>query len=268
VNRTATARADLSNCPGTEHGDSPGLDDRRCPGCGICTGHSSRVYAPGIVCGCRQKRAGRRLQWDIFSSSGGGDCGYSAGSYHTARPQSGFSASCMAEAASYGKFLSRVLMTITGGSGGDGGGLIFRSAGNSASRLHIGLDGGYDLVALRRGGSRRVFFCRILVLTAATIWWHQGRRWHLAGVQQSEPGRTRQITWLLLHAATALISLSTENGSSLSQTPHPAQATSAFWVSISPAQQSTLSTATRRSGCSHLFEARPQLETVRPVHAR
>lgn len=100
--------------------------------------------APDVV---DSLRGPSRLQWDVFTYSGGGDCGYGAGSYHAAMPQSGFFASCLAEAASYGNFLYQVRMTITGGSGGDGGGLIFRSAGKAAYRLHIGLDGSYDLAA-------------------------------------------------------------------------------------------------------------------------
>jgi hypothetical protein len=90
------------------------------------------------------------LRWDVLSYSGGGGCGYSGGSYHASMPQSGFFATCMAEASNYDNFLYQVRMTITGGSGGDGGGLVFRSAGNTAYRLHVGLDGSYDLVTPAR----------------------------------------------------------------------------------------------------------------------
>lgn len=86
------------------------------------------------------------LKWDTLNYSGGGGCSYSGGSYHATMPQSGFFATCMAEASNYGDFLYQVHMIITGGSGNDGGGLIFRSAGSTAYRLHIGLDGSYDLV--------------------------------------------------------------------------------------------------------------------------
>lgn len=86
------------------------------------------------------------LKWDVINYSGGGSCGYSGGSYHATMPQSGFFATCMAEASNYSNFLYQVHMTITGGSGSDGGGMVFRSAGNTAYRLHIGIDGSYDLV--------------------------------------------------------------------------------------------------------------------------
>ena len=86
------------------------------------------------------------LKWDVLSYSGGGNCGYSGGSYHANMPQSGFFATCMAEASNYSNFLYQVRMTITGGSGSDGGGLIFRSAGGTAYRLRVGIDGSYDLV--------------------------------------------------------------------------------------------------------------------------
>lgn len=87
-----------------------------------------------------------RLKWDVLTYSGGGGCGYSGGSYHATMPQSGFFATCMAEASNYGNFLYQVHMIITGGSGNSGGGLIFRSAGSTAYRLRVGIDGSYDLV--------------------------------------------------------------------------------------------------------------------------
>ncbi|HET8846664.1 MAG TPA: hypothetical protein VFN35_34700, partial [Ktedonobacteraceae bacterium] len=87
------------------------------------------------------------LKWDVLTYSGGGGCSYSGGSYHATMPQSGFFATCMAEASNYSNFLYQVHMTITGGSGGDGGGLVFRSAGSTAYRLRVGIDGSYDLVS-------------------------------------------------------------------------------------------------------------------------
>ncbi|HEY7418318.1 MAG TPA: hypothetical protein VH593_24265, partial [Ktedonobacteraceae bacterium] len=86
------------------------------------------------------------LGWDVFTYSGGGGCGYTGGAYHATMPQSGAFASCMAETTNYSNFLYQVSMTVLSGSQADGGGLIFRTAGNVQYRLHIGIDGSYDLV--------------------------------------------------------------------------------------------------------------------------
>ncbi len=86
------------------------------------------------------------LKWDVLNYSGGGSCGYIGGAYHAIMPQADAFASCMAEATNYGNFLYQVRMTVLSGSQADGGGLIFRAAGNALYRLHIGIDGSYDLV--------------------------------------------------------------------------------------------------------------------------
>lgn len=86
------------------------------------------------------------LKWDVLTFSGGGSCGYTNGAYHATMPQSGFFAFCQAEATNYSNFLYQVRMTILHGSGSDGGGLLFRVAGNAQYRLRIGIDGSYDLV--------------------------------------------------------------------------------------------------------------------------
>lgn len=86
------------------------------------------------------------FKWDELTFSGGGSCGYTGGSYHAIMPQTGFFASCMAEATNYGNFLYQVRMTVLSGGGNDGGGLIFRTAGSVQYRLRIGIDGSYDLV--------------------------------------------------------------------------------------------------------------------------
>lgn len=86
------------------------------------------------------------LKWDVLTFSGGGSCGYTSGAYHATMPQSGFFAFCQAEATNYSNFLYQVRMTILHGSGSDGGGLLFRTAGNAQYRLRIGIDGSYDLV--------------------------------------------------------------------------------------------------------------------------
>lgn len=88
------------------------------------------------------------LKWDLLAYGGGGGCSYTGGTYRAAMAQSGFFATCMAEASSYRNFLYQVSMTMLSGSTSskDGGGLIFRGATGTAYRLRIGINGSYDLV--------------------------------------------------------------------------------------------------------------------------
>ena len=60
--------------------------------------------------------------------------------------QTDFFTSCVAENTHYSDVLFQVRMTIQSGRGNDGGGLLFRTSGNTGYRLRIGLDGSYDLV--------------------------------------------------------------------------------------------------------------------------
>jgi hypothetical protein len=155
ANRTATAGAQTSataSTRGTATASARGTVSAQGTAAALGTATASTpqgLYvvttrkAPDVV---DHLSAPSRLKWDVFSYSGGGGCGYGGGSYHAAMPQAGFFATCMAEASNYANFLYQVHMTITGGSGSDGGGLVFRSTGNTAYRLHVGIDGSYDLV--------------------------------------------------------------------------------------------------------------------------
>jgi serine/threonine protein kinase len=86
-------------------------------------------------------------QWDVFTYAGNaGGCGFSNGAYHATSKQAGTFAVCTAQATNFANFTYQVQMTILSGTTNDGGGLIFRSSNGSAYRLHVGINGTFDLV--------------------------------------------------------------------------------------------------------------------------
>jgi hypothetical protein len=83
----------------------------------------------------------------VFTYAGNaGGCGFSNGAYHATSKQAGTFAVCTAQATNFANFTYQVQMTILSGTTNDGGGLIFRSSNGSAYRLHVGINGTFDLV--------------------------------------------------------------------------------------------------------------------------
>jgi serine/threonine protein kinase len=86
-------------------------------------------------------------QWSVISYAGNaGGCGFNNGAYHAIAAQAGTFALCTAQATNFANFTYQVRMTITSGSAADGGGLVFRVSNGSAYRLHVGMNGSFDLV--------------------------------------------------------------------------------------------------------------------------
>ncbi len=82
--------------------------------------------------------------WELDTKTGGGGCAFTGGAYHSTMPQTGFFASCMAQATNFSNFALQVQMTILHG---DRGGVIFRADNTNAKfyLFRIGQDGSYNL---------------------------------------------------------------------------------------------------------------------------
>jgi hypothetical protein len=85
-----------------------------------------------------------RHNWDIYSSTDGGDCTFAGGELHAIAFSKGFYVPCFAHATNFSNFAYQVQMTIHAG---DEGGIVFR-ADDANSRYYffrIGRDGFYSL---------------------------------------------------------------------------------------------------------------------------
>jgi DnaJ-like protein len=82
-------------------------------------------------------------QWEEFTSTVNGTCGFSGGSYHAIMPKATFFRPCFATAATFSNFALQVKMTIQG----DEGGIIFRAdeVNDKFYLLSVSTDGTYNL---------------------------------------------------------------------------------------------------------------------------
>lgn len=80
--------------------------------------------------------------WDNVGNS----CSYTGGNYHARITQTSHYIQCLAQSSTFRNFAFQIDMTIVSGTRDDGGGIIFRSTNDENDRLHVAIDGKYDLV--------------------------------------------------------------------------------------------------------------------------
>jgi eukaryotic-like serine/threonine-protein kinase len=81
--------------------------------------------------------------WDASTS---GSCNYIGGAYHAKITKTGYFSQCYAQSTQFRNFAFQIDMTAISGAQKDGGGIIFRATNNENYRLHVAIDGSYDLV--------------------------------------------------------------------------------------------------------------------------
>jgi hypothetical protein len=91
--------------------------------------------------------------WQQFTVSDGGRCGFADNGYQAAMPTLGHVVQCLEQTYSFSDFAFQVQMTIHSGANGDGGGLVFRSTSGAVYRLRVGVDGSYDLTSTDARGT-------------------------------------------------------------------------------------------------------------------
>jgi len=81
-------------------------------------------------------------QWDTGTWHQGDSCSFHDGAYHIKSVEQSYYSWCIAEIPTFHNFAFQVRMTVMAG---DGGGLVFRSAGKSGNYyyFHVGQDGSY-----------------------------------------------------------------------------------------------------------------------------
>jgi hypothetical protein len=82
--------------------------------------------------------------WNVNAAADG--CAYTGGAYHAKITQLAHFIQCYAQSTQFRNFAFQINMTFISGDQNDGGGIIFRSTSNENYRLHVAINGKYDLV--------------------------------------------------------------------------------------------------------------------------